>query len=107
LVGRRPGRITPGRRAGARDVSHGRGAIKADAATVTAVTAFSDLSHHGDADLIPGLVDLAVNVRSGGTPPWLAARIRASDISSYPDQREAVAAIAARHRRGTGEMLLT
>jgi hypothetical protein len=27
-----------------------------------------DLSHHGDADLVPGLVDLAVNVRSGGTP---------------------------------------
>jgi hypothetical protein len=33
------------------------------------VTAFSDLTHHGDADLVPGLVDLAVNVRSGGTLP--------------------------------------
>jgi histidinol-phosphate aminotransferase len=67
----------------------------------------SDLSHHGDADLVPGLVDLAVNVRSGGTPPWLAALIRAADIAAYPDQREAVAAIAARHRRAAREVLLT
>jgi histidinol-phosphate aminotransferase len=37
-----------------------------------------DLSHHGDADIVPGLVDLAVNVRTGGTPGWLAARIRGS-----------------------------
>lgn len=71
------------------------------------MTVFSDLSHHGDADLVPGLVDLAVNVRSGGTPPWLAARIRAADVAAYPDQREAVAAIAARHRRDPGEILLT
>ena len=71
------------------------------------MTAFSDLTHHGDADLVPGLVDLAVNVRSGGTPGWLAALIRAADIAAYPDQREAVAAIAARHRRGAGEVLLT
>jgi len=71
------------------------------------VTAFSDLTHHGDADLVPGLVDLAVNVRSGGTPPWLAARIREADIAAYPDQREAGAAIAARHRRAPGEVLLT
>jgi histidinol-phosphate aminotransferase len=71
------------------------------------VTAFSDLSHHGDADLVPGLVDLAVNVRSGGTPGWLAALIRAADIAAYPDQRAAIAAIAARHRRAAGEVLLT
>jgi histidinol-phosphate aminotransferase len=79
----------------------------ADATTVTAVTAFSDLNHHGDADLVPGLVDLAVNVRSDGTPAWLAALIRAADVAAYPDQREAVAAIAARHRRAPGEVLLT
>ncbi len=82
-------------------------AIAADATTVTRVTAFSDLSHHGDADLVPGLADLAVNVRSGGTPPWLAALIRAADLAAYPDQREAVAAVAARHRRAVGEVLLT
>jgi len=66
-----------------------------------------DLSHHGDADLVPGLVDLAVNVRSGGTPGWLAERVRAADLAAYPDQREAAAAVAARHGRAAGEVLLT
>jgi histidinol-phosphate aminotransferase len=66
-----------------------------------------DLSHHGDADLVPGLVDLAVNVRSGGTPGWLAERIRNTDLAAYPDQREAVAAVAARHGRADAEVLLT
>jgi histidinol-phosphate aminotransferase len=66
-----------------------------------------DLSHHGDADLVPGLVDLAVNVRAGGTPGWLAARIRGTDLTAYPDQREAVAAVAARHGRARDEVLLT
>jgi histidinol-phosphate aminotransferase len=66
-----------------------------------------DLSHHGDADLVPGLVDLAVNVRSGGTPGWLAERIRGTDLAAYPDQREAVTAVAARHTRAAGEVLLT
>jgi histidinol-phosphate aminotransferase len=67
----------------------------------------ADLAHHGDADLVPGLIDLAVNVRSSGTPAWLAARIREADLAAYPDQRSAVAAVAARHRRGTEEVLLT
>jgi histidinol-phosphate aminotransferase len=66
-----------------------------------------DLSHHGDADLVPGLVDLAVNVRTGGTPRWLADRIRGTDLTAYPDQREAVAAVAARHGRARDEILLT
>ena len=66
-----------------------------------------DLSHHGDQDLVPGLVDLAVNVRSGGTPGWLAECIRGTDLAAYPDQREAVAAVAARHGRDPGEVLLT
>ena len=66
-----------------------------------------DLSHHGDADLVPGLVDLAVNVRAGGTPDWLAARVRGTDLAAYPDQRAAVAAVTARHGRAAGEVLLT
>jgi histidinol-phosphate aminotransferase len=66
-----------------------------------------DLSHHGDADVVPGLTDLAVNVRSGGTPGWLAARIRDTDLAAYPDQRAAVAAVAARHGRPRREVLLT
>lgn len=65
------------------------------------------MSHHGDADLVPGLVDLAVNVRSGGTPAWLAERIRGADLAAYPDQRDAVAAVAARHGRAADEVLLT
>ena len=66
-----------------------------------------DLSHHGDADIVPGLVDLAVNVRTGGTPGWLAERIRATDLAAYPDPREAIGAVAARHGRPPAEVLLT
>ncbi len=66
-----------------------------------------DLTHHGDADLVPGLIDLAVNVRSSGCPGWLAARVRSADLGAYPDQRAAVAAVAARHRRSADEVLLT
>jgi histidinol-phosphate aminotransferase len=71
------------------------------------MTTVTDLSHHGDADLVPGLVDLAVNVRSGGTPAWLAERIREADLAGYPDQLQALAAVADRHRRTTDEVLLT
>jgi histidinol-phosphate aminotransferase len=35
----------------------------------------ADLPHHGDADLVPGLGDLAVNVRSGGTRAHLLRRL--------------------------------
>ncbi len=65
------------------------------------------LLHHGDADVIPGLVDLAVNVRAGGTPAWLLDRIREADLTSYPDQASAVAAVAVRHGRSPHEVLLT
>jgi histidinol-phosphate aminotransferase len=75
--------------------------------TAAAARLSTDLSHHGDADLVPGLVDLAVNVRSGGTPAWLAERIHGADLAVYPDQREAVAAVAARHGRTVDEVLLT
>ncbi len=56
---------------------------------------------------MPGLIDLAVNVRSSGTPRWLAALIRDTDLAAYPDQRMAVRAIAARHGRAGEEVLLT
>ncbi len=67
----------------------------------------ASLAHHGDADLVPGLVDLAVNVRSSGTPGWLAALIRETDLAAYPNQRLAVEAISARHGRPSSEVLLT
>jgi histidinol-phosphate aminotransferase len=68
-----------------------------------------NLSHHGDAELRPGLIDLAVNVRSEPMPPWLAEPIRAAldDLARYPDPGPARAAVAARHRRTPGEVLLT
>ena len=58
-----------------------------------------DLHHHGDRDVAPGLVDLAVNVRLPAPPPWLADVIAASlhDLGRYPDATPAVEAIAARH----------
>jgi histidinol-phosphate aminotransferase len=71
------------------------------------MTTTLDLSHHGDADLAPGLVNLAVNVRPGGTPRWLAERIRTADLSAYPDQRRAVTAVTQRHHRNEDEVLLT
>ena len=67
----------------------------------------ASLGHHGDADLVPGLADLAVNVRLSGTPGWLAALIRDTDLAAYPDQRLAVEAISARHGRPSSEVLLT
>jgi len=68
-----------------------------------------DLHHHGDAEVGPGLIDLAVNVRRQPMPPWLADPIHAAlaDLAAYPDHTEATAAVAARHGRGPDEVLLT
>jgi histidinol-phosphate aminotransferase len=67
----------------------------------------TDLRHHGDREVAPGLVDLAVNVRP--TPRWLADAVTASlaGLASYPDGTVARAATAARHGRPTDEVLLT
>jgi histidinol-phosphate aminotransferase len=68
-----------------------------------------DLHHHGDSEVGPGLVDLAVNVRSAPMPEWLDRPIRESlaDLARYPDQTAALAAVARRHARRAGEVLLT
>lgn len=68
-----------------------------------------DLAHHGDAEVAPGLVDLAVNVRRDPMPSWLFEPIAASlrSLAAYPDQGPARAAIAARHGRPVDEVLLT
>ncbi len=65
------------------------------------------LSHHGDDDLAPDLVDLAVNVRAGTPPPWLRAVLAASldDVAAYPDLRPARAAVAAAHGRDPAGVL--
>jgi histidinol-phosphate aminotransferase len=68
-----------------------------------------DLHHHGDAELAPGLIDLAVNVRAGTPPPWLRAVLHeALEVcAGYPDAGPARAAVAAAHARPPAEVLLT
>ncbi|MFE2939870.1 Rv2231c family pyridoxal phosphate-dependent protein CobC [Streptomyces sp. NPDC059255] len=71
-----------------------------------------DLRHHGDAevrDCAEGLVDLAVNVRTGTPPVWLRERIADSltGLAAYPDGRAARAAVAARHGLPVERVLLT
>ncbi|NDL60292.1 Rv2231c family pyridoxal phosphate-dependent protein CobC [Phytoactinopolyspora mesophila] len=68
-----------------------------------------DLTHHGDAEVGPGLIDLAVNVRAGMPPPWLRERLIATldDIAAYPDAGPARDAIAARHGRRVADVLPT
>jgi histidinol-phosphate aminotransferase len=68
-----------------------------------------DLGHHGDAEVGPGLVDFAVNVRAGTPPRWLADRLRrcVDDLAAYPDPAPAVAAVARRHGRARDEVLVT
>ncbi len=67
------------------------------------------LRHHGDVEVVPGLVDLAVNVRSAPMPPWLRVPLSASldDLARYPDPSLARAAVARRHDRDPAEVLLT
>ncbi|GAA4209056.1 Rv2231c family pyridoxal phosphate-dependent protein CobC [Actinocatenispora rupis] len=73
------------------------------------VVTTAGLHHHGDVEATPGLVDLAVNVRSGPGPDWLRAAISGAvaDLSRYPDPSAARASVAARHRRPADEVLLT
>ena len=58
----------------------------------------TDLWHHGDKDLAPGLLDFAVNVRQPRTPAWLVEAImRDADWAAYPDPEPARLAIAEHH----------
>ena len=68
-----------------------------------------DLYHHGDLDATAALLDVAVNVRLPGPPPWLHARLAAAlaDLGRYPDSTAARAAVARRHGRSPDEVLLT
>jgi len=68
-----------------------------------------DLRHHGDTEVGDGLVDLAVNVRAGTPPPWLRSLLATAltGLAAYPDGLAARAAVARRHRRPVGEVLLT
>ncbi|MCW2608034.1 MAG: aminotransferase class [Frankiales bacterium] len=68
-----------------------------------------DLRHHGDAEVGPGLLDLAVNVRGTAPPAWLQQVLvdAVPDLAAYPDPTAATAAVAARHGRTPDEVLLT
>jgi len=68
-----------------------------------------NLRHHGDDELAPGLIDLAVNVRPGGPPVWLREILAAElgRLSAYPRPDAARDAVAARHRRRQSDVLLT
>jgi len=69
----------------------------------------TDLHHHGDAELVPGLLDFAVNVSTEPLPAWLSEPITAAcaDLGRYPDSKPATAAVAARHGRPMDQVLLT
>jgi histidinol-phosphate/aromatic aminotransferase/cobyric acid decarboxylase-like protein len=67
-----------------------------------------NLDFHGDDEIGPGLVDLAVNVRAGTPPAWLREVLHRSldDAAAYPDAGPARAAVAAAHGRPPEEVLL-
>jgi histidinol-phosphate aminotransferase len=69
----------------------------------------TDLRHHGDDELAPGLVDLAVNVRAGTPPGWLRTVLQeaVSASAAYPDAGPARDAIASLHGRSPDQVLPT
>lgn len=68
-----------------------------------------DLDFHGDAELAPGLIDCATNIRLPAPPAWLRARLQAAldDLGRYPRIEAARAAVARRHGHSPEEVLLT
>jgi histidinol-phosphate aminotransferase len=68
-----------------------------------------DLQHHGDREVGPGLIDLAVNVRLPRPPEWLRSELASAldDLAAYPDATAATSAVAQRHGRDPAEVLVT
>lgn len=85
--------------------------LSAQAAPPSAQAAPDDLAAlrtHGDTAVRPGDADHAVNVRAEGPPAWLREVLEAAlaaDATSYPDEREACAALAALHGRAPEEIV--
>jgi histidinol-phosphate aminotransferase len=73
-----------------------------------AAAADADLHLHGDELARGARDDLAVNVVAGGPPPWLRAAVAAAlaDLGAYPDEADAITAVAERHGRSTQEVVL-
>ena len=69
------------------------------------------LRHHGDTLVRPGDADHAVNVLAGGPPQWLRDALQTAlaggDLTAYPREAEAVAALAALHGRDPEEIVPT
>ncbi len=68
------------------------------------------LRHHGDRDVRPGDADHAVNVLAGGPPAWLHDALGAAlngAVERYPDESEAMGALAALHGREPEEIVPT
>ncbi|MEV4612085.1 Rv2231c family pyridoxal phosphate-dependent protein CobC [Kitasatospora sp. NPDC049258] len=83
---------------------------RSSARATVAIALEPDLRHHGDTEVgAPGLVDLAVNVRTGTPPRWLREHLAdtLTGLAGYPEQSAARAAVAARHGRPAEEVLLT
>ncbi len=89
-------------------VAVGRLASATPAAAPDQTMGFKDLSHHGDAETAPGLVDLAVNIR-GEAPDWLRSVLQdaVGRLAAYPNPEPATAVVAARHGRPPEQVLLT
>ncbi len=69
-----------------------------------------DLRRHGDGELHHGYTDHAVNVLAGGPPEWLRVALREAlerDADRYPDDTDAIAALAALHGRERHEIVPT
>ncbi|GAB3160244.1 Rv2231c family pyridoxal phosphate-dependent protein CobC [Amycolatopsis stemonae] len=68
-----------------------------------------DLHHHGDREVGPGLVDLAVNVRLPRPPAWLRDELASAldTLAAYPSAADATRAVAERHGRAPEEVLVT
>ena len=80
------------------------------ATPMTHMTTGTDpLRHHGDSEVGPGLLDLAVNVRGDEPPAWLLRRLERSltQLARYPDPAPATRTVAARHGRDPDEVLVT
>jgi histidinol-phosphate aminotransferase len=63
---------------------------------------------HGDVWARGARADHAVNVATGGPPDWVRALLRQEldTLGAYPDEREAAEAVAVRHGRDPGEVVL-
>lgn len=73
-------------------------------------TSLAAARYHGDQDVVPGMLDFAVNVRHMQPPDWLVQRLaeRLPELARYPsaeDIERAHQAIAARHGRTRDEVL--